>query len=447
MSELPPPDPSSASPVPANERIVVLDIVRGLAVLGILVMNVVEFGMPLAAYENPLHCGGASGADLGTWYVQVVLFDGKMRALFSMLFGAGLVLITERMARAGRGSESADQLLRRCLWLALFGVVHRFALQWTGDILYQYGLLGLIAIAFRRWRPVPLLIAGLLCLGAFVPASLLHHHQAAQQRDQAAQAQALETAQQPVPEDLRKAKERWAGRIAAPEPKAHQAEVDAMHGDYTTVFAHRWNYHHMFQSSYLYLYFVWDVLGMVFLGMALCRLGFFAGGLSSGVYWASIAFGIAGAALSFTWAKAHADSGFSQAGLELKLWHDMLYPFVRGIVGLGWASALILLHRHGLLGWLTATLARVGRMAFSNYVMQTVCCTLFFFGYGLGFYAELSRAQVMLVWAAVSLIQIAFSWLWLAQFRYGPLEWVWRSLCWWRLQPLRRGDTIAAADA
>jgi len=429
-----------------DERVVTLDVVRGLAVLGILVMNVVEFAMPLAAYENPSHGGGSTGLDRLTWHIQVALFDGKMRALFSMLFGAGLVLITERMERAGRGG-AADLLLRRCLWLALFGIVHRFALQWTGDILYAYGLLGLIAIAFRCWRPVPLLLAGVLCLGAFVPASLWQHHQAAKVREQAAQVAVLEAAQQPVPKELSDAKERWERRSAVPKPERHKAEIDAMRGSYATVFAYRWDYHHTFQSAYLYYYFVWDVLGMMFVGMALCRVGFFAGRLPGSVYGISIGFGIVGAALSLAWANAWARTGFSAAELELKLWHDMLHPFVRGIVGLGWASALILLHRAGALRWLTATLMRVGRMAFSNYVLQTVCCTLFFFGYGLGQYGELSRAQTMLVFAAVTAIQIGFSWIWLARFSFGPLEWVWRSLTWWRLQPLRRKATIVDADA
>jgi uncharacterized protein len=211
-----------------------------------------------------------------------------------------------------------------------------------------------------------------------------------------------------------------------------------MRGGYTTVFRHRWDTHHMFQSVYLYYYYVWDVLGMMFLGMALCRLGFFAGTMTRGWYVASIGFAVAGAAASFVWAWAVAAAGFSANSIDLKLWYDLLYPFVRGIVGLGWASALILLHRGRALRWLTASLAHVGRMAFSNYILQTICCTLFFLGYGFGWFGQLSRAQLMLVWAAVTAVQIVFSWAWLALFRFGPLEWAWRSLTWWRWQPLLR---------
>ena len=113
------------------------------------------------------------------------------------------------------------------------------------------------------------------------------------------------------------------------------------------------------------------------------------------------------------------------------------HPFERGLVGLGWAAGSILLVQCGWLRWLTASLGRVGRMALSCYVLQTVCCTLFFFGYGLGYYGELSRAQLMLVWLGVSLVQVLASWLWLSRFRLGPLEWAWRSLTYGRRQLLR----------
>ena len=432
--------PTSAAvptPVEPQDRVATIDVVRGLAVLGILVMNVVEFGHPLRVYENPAAGGGATGADLWTWFVQNSLFDGRMRALFSMLFGAGLVLFIERMQRSGRGADAVDLWLRRCLWLVLFGMLHRFGLQFTGDILYQYGLLGLVAVAFRKLRPRSLLLAGALCLAAFTPIELWRHHQASTVRDQAAQATQLAQSGQTVPQPLQDARTRWERRIAPPKPETAQPELDAMRGGYATVFAYRWDYHHMFQSSYLYYHFVWDVLGMVFVGMALARLGFFQGQCQTRVYVAVIALAGVLAGASFLWGWAFAERQFSGGELELKLVHGITHPFVRGLVGLGWAAGLILLVQRGWLRWLTASLGRVGRMAFSCYVLQTVCCTLFFFGYGLGYYGEMSRATLMFVWLGVSLVQVLASWLWLSRFRLGPLEWAWRSLTYGRWQPLR----------
>jgi uncharacterized protein len=430
---------AAPAPVALAERIVMLDVVRGLAVLGILVMNVVEFGQPIRAYENPAGGGGSTGLDLWVWYVQMALFDGKMRALFSMLFGAGLLLLATRVS--ARGGEAADLLLRRCLWLVPFGIAHRFGLQWTGDILYMYGLLGLIAVALRNLRARSQILAGCLCLAMFIPIELWHHHQSATVRDQAARASAMAAAGETVPQDLKDAQARWERRLTPPKPEAVKPEIEAMRGSYATVFAYRWEYHHSFQSAYLYYYFVWDVLGMMLLGMGLLQLGFFAGRWSTTAYAMVIAVGLAVAAASFLWARVWAAADFSNGEIELRTLKAAAYPFARGLVGLAWAAVFILLVRANRAAWVTGPLAAVGRMAFSNYVLQTVCCTLLFFGYGLGKYAEFSRSQLMLVWVGVSAVQVVFSLVWLRLFRFGPLEWAWRCLTYWRWQPLLRGSS------
>lgn len=427
-------------PVPPRERIVAIDVVRGLAVLGILVMNVVEFALPMEAYENPVHAGGHEGADLWTWYLQVVLFDGKMRALFSMLFGAGLVLIARRLADKGMAALSADLLLRRCLWLVPFGLVHRFALQWTGDILYMYGLLGALAVAFRSLRPRTQIVLGLLALTAFVPIGALLHHRLATMRNRAEAVAAMTAEHREVPAELATARASWQGfvRRHSPDPVATQKEIDAVRGGYLDVFAYRWDFHHQFQSAFLYEYFVWDVFGMMLIGMGLLQLGFFSGAWPTRAYLGCIAAGVIVAATTYWWASAWHAADFSPAAIDLRFIKDATYAYSRGIVGLAWASALILIVRSGALRWATVPLAAVGRMAFSNYVLQTICCTLLFFGYGFGLYGSLSRAQLMGVVAAVSALQVVFSVLWLSRFRFGPLEWAWRSLTWWQRQPLRR---------
>ena len=429
-------------PVTAGERIVAIDVVRGLAVLGILVMNIVEFAWPFEAYDNPAYAAGSSGADLWTWYAQVAFFDGKMRALFSMLFGAGLVLISERMVAKGRTESSADLLLRRCLWLVLFGIVHRFGLQWSGDILYQYGLLGLIAIAFRNLRAKTLIVLGVCTLTAFVPIGFWGHAKSTKLRTQAEQAVSLEKAGEKVSDELAAARKRWETRLASVPPKAEDItkEVTAMRGGYLEVFAHRWDYHNTFQSAYLYYYFVWDVLGMMFLGMGLMKIGFFAGRSPASMY---LLFLVAGAAAAFgvlLWARAWKATGFSPGALDLQLWKQTTYSYSRAIVGLAWASGLLLMVRAGRAQHLTSALGAVGRMAFSNYVLQTVCCTLLFFGYGFGFYGKVSRSWLMLVVAGVTMLQIAFSSAWLKRFQFGPLEWAWRSLTYWQRQSLSRSQ-------
>lgn len=435
----------SAGPVQAEERVTTIDVVRGLAVLGILVMNIVEFAWPDEAYSNPAFAGGSTGFDLWTWYAQTALFDGKMRGLFSMLFGAGLVLIAARMEHKGNALSATDVVLRRCLWLVPFGIVHRFFLQWTGDILYQYGLLGLIAVAFRHLRARTLLVLGTVWLLAFVPIGLRRYVQSCETREQAATAVVLQQKGEPVPEAMAAAQKRWDARAASipPKPETLKKEIDDVRVGYWQLFRNRWDYNHTFQSVYLYYMWIFDVLGFMWLGMGLLKAGFFHGRCRAGVYWSLLLVGIGAALAQLAWAVQWQKTGFSAVALELRLVQDLSYAHSRALVALAWASALLLILRAGWLRALTTALGAVGRMAFSCYILQTVVCSLLFFGYGLGLFGTIPRAQLMLVVLAVSLLQIAFSLLWLRAFRFGPLEWAWRSLVWWRVQPLRRAPASA----
>lgn len=429
---------TAPGPVPAAERIAALDVVRGLAVLGILAMNIVEFGLPIEAYDYPPAAGGTAGWDRLTWLVQSGLFEGRMRAIFSMLFGAGIVLIGERMARKGQDGLAADLLLRRCLWLIPFGIAHRFLLQWTGDILYMYGLLGALAVAFRRLRPRTQIVLGLLAMCAFVPIEERRYQALDEVRVQAVEAGRLAAAGEPVPPALAAARDAWQRRTGPMPPSRLQGQIEAMHGSWTDIVRFRWDFNHYFQSSNLYYHFVWDVMGMILLGMGLLRLGFLSGRLAAGIYVGAVLLGAVAAAVSWWQARAWADSGFSRALLEQHYWRQVLHPFLRCLGALGWTALLILTLRSAAGRRLTRPLAAVGRMAFSNYVLQTVVCTAFFFGWGLGHYGEFSRAELVLVLLAVSVLQILFSTAWLAVFRFGPLEWCWRSLTYWRRQPFRR---------
>src|SRR5215475_4739363 len=158
-----------AEPVSERERISSLDALRGFALLGILVMNITTFAMPGIFDFNPTALGPLGRLDWSLWVVRYVLFDGKMRAIFSMLFGAGVILLTSRLARRDP-ARSADIFARRNLWLTLFGVLHGYFL-WMGDILYAYGVTALLFLyPFRKLKAKTLLAAGtavLLVLAAY----------------------------------------------------------------------------------------------------------------------------------------------------------------------------------------------------------------------------------------------------------------------------------------
>ena len=148
--------PEPSAPVSASERITAIDTLRGFALLGILLMNITAMGMPMASYDNPSVSGGDTGWNLGVWSIMHVLAEGKMRCLFSLVFGASVILLTSRLDKRGNG---ADIYYRRNLWLAVFGIVHAYLL-WLGDILYPYALCALVLYPFRKLRPKRLLAIG-----------------------------------------------------------------------------------------------------------------------------------------------------------------------------------------------------------------------------------------------------------------------------------------------
>src|SRR5258706_97685 len=162
---------SDLAPVSRQERISSVDLVRGFALLGILLMNIIGFSFPGIAYGDPSAIGGATGWNLYTWAINYVLFEGKMRALFSMLFGAGIIIFTSRMEANGAGVRTADLYYRRNLWLLLFGLIHAYFF-WGGDVLYPYALTALFLFPFRNLSPKWLIILGVIILSVVVPGEI-----------------------------------------------------------------------------------------------------------------------------------------------------------------------------------------------------------------------------------------------------------------------------------
>src|SRR5210317_2063241 len=151
----------SFSPLKSSDRIKSLDIMRGVVLLGILIMNI--NGMGLArAYGDPTVSGGATGWNLTTLFTANFSFEGTMRALFSLLFGVGMFIFMDRLEKKGAGINAANIYFRRLLWLLVFGLIHGYLLLWTGEILYQYALMGFIVFSFRKLPPIKLTLIALL---------------------------------------------------------------------------------------------------------------------------------------------------------------------------------------------------------------------------------------------------------------------------------------------
>ena len=414
-----------------TERHVTMDAVRGFAVLGILLMNIVGMGLPSYAYVSPAYAGGDSGANLAAWALAYVLVDGKMRALFTLLFGASLLLIAD--AAEGRTPGPAGTHYRRMFWLLLFGLAHAW-LIWFGDILVTYAIAGSLAFLARDQPPRRLIGIGLIILGAVMAWSLMGHFHFAQMR-------ALAEMPGAAPELV----EAWRKAAAelAPPVAAATAEIAGYRGGFVEAFQARLPMLQFFYGYLLPTVFIWEALGFICLGMALFRLGFFTGAWSMAVY-ARIAAVLIPVGIVF---------GTPLAG---KLWMvrwdpvttlatDALAIPVHLIMGVGYAAAVIAVVKSGALKAAVERLAAAGRMAFTNYLGASLITTTLFYGYGFGLFARLGRAELYLVVLAVWAVQLAVSKPWLERFTYGPFEWAWRSLVKWQPQPMRRLPMAAAA--
>ncbi len=404
-------------------RITTLDAVRGFAVMGILVMNIVDFGMPGYAYVDPHFYGGAQGANWWAWAISYALFDGKMRGLFTMLFGASTILIAEGAVQ--RGASAARTHYARMAVLFAIGMVHAYVI-WSGDILVLYAVCGAIAFAAWRWRVRVLLAVGLgllvlkLMLGLAAYSGL----------------QSLESAAT-APHASDSACAQWADASAdmAPAPATAQDELKAFRGSWSEALVARVPTTLEMQTEIM-PDMVSDTLALMLIGMALFRLGFFNGAWSRHSY-RRIAGAAAAAVFCYVPLIRWIDSTHF-APVTLVATEAIQLSLLRPLVALGWASLVILLIKSGTVRWLGERLAATGRMAFSNYLGTSIVCTLFFNGYGLGWFGYLQRWQLYAVVLLVWVLMMTWSKPWLARYRYGPLEWLWRSLARGKRQPFVR---------
>jgi uncharacterized protein len=433
-AESPPPDVTQ--PAGGSERLVAIDVVRGVAVLGILAMNILSIGLPGAARLNPLIAGGFDGADRLLWWVGYLFFDEKMIALFSMLFGAGLVLQSERAAQTGR--SPARLFYRRVFVLLLIGLAHAY-LVWDGDILVTYALCGMLVYPLRRLPPRLLIPLGVLLMLVAIAPGLLIAGVFADARVAAERVEQLERDGAPVPEADRAAAATWAEIRRGFRPSADEltaALAQARSEGYAEHVRRKAPEALAVHTQLFVAAFLWLVGGRMLIGMALMKLGVFAGARSRGFYLALAAIGY-GVGLPLVYlcgdrliAREFDPVAIFGGGL---LWNSYAGMFV----ALGHIGLTVTVFKAGWLTGFTGRLAAVGRMALTNYLVQSLVCTTLFCGWGFGLIGRLDRTALYGVMTSIWLAQLIYSPLWLARFRFGPAEWLWRTLTYGRWQPLR----------
>ncbi|HYN46303.1 MAG TPA: DUF418 domain-containing protein [Allosphingosinicella sp.] len=424
MTDSAAPDAAKAAPyAPPAGRVATLDILRGVAVMGILAMNIVAFAMPMQAYFNPLAYGDGAVEDVATWFVNFVFVDGKMRGFFSFLFGASMLLVVER-ARAAGGSGASIHY-RRMFWLLLFGLAHLY-LIWWGDILSHYALVGMIAYLFHKLRPSTLIkwaIALLIVEFAFFASGAAYFFvvQAAAAAP-GASAEAVAAFQSMSHE---------FAPLAGP---ALGQDLALFRGDYPGIVAHRVGAM-LFAPLRQLPFFGPETLAYMLLGMAGLKSGFLAGAWDLARYRRTAAITLAIAIPAYALlAIANLATGFRFPELfAISLAGTV--PF-RPLMVVGYAAIVILLTRRG--GALVERIAAAGRAAFTNYLGTSIVMTTIFYGYGLAFYGHVGRPALYLFVLGMWALMLLWSKPWLERFRYGPLEWLWRSLARGRIEPMRK---------
>ncbi|MBM3768316.1 MAG: DUF418 domain-containing protein [Acidobacteria bacterium] len=426
-------------PVAADERIEALDVVRGFALLGILLMNICSFGMPMIGESNPRAWGGSDGANYVFWWVQYVFWSGKMRALFSLCFGAGVIYLTSRAE--AKGATAGDIYYRRTFWLMFFGVIHAH-LIWYGDILYPYALMGLFLYPLRSLNGRLLTAFGVALIVITTVHGLSYVRDLREARDKSKsfpEHAVLDSANHGYQSTYRGRVDSWL-----PSKEALEKEIKIYReGPYSAAYNHRVGIVQGWTAQTFYAKGWWDILSMMLIGMGLAKLGAFAGRWPTAAYVRlSILCLLAGGIIG-GWAANHeAGSGFdvvaSTEGYSA-------YQPLRLMVAFGYFCGLVAIVKAGVMQWLISPLAAVGRMAFTNYIMHSLICTTIFYSHGFALFGKLERWELHIVVAGVWIFQLIVSPIWLRHFRFGPLEWCWRSLTYWKRQPMRIAAPVELA--
>ena len=394
-------------PTPPSDRITSLDALRGFALLGILVINIRVFSMPEQTLLNPTVYGDFTGLDYWTWFLGHVFAQAKFITVFSALFGAGVLLFVE--SKEEKGQDAARLHLRRTAVLIAIGLLHAYLL-WYGDILVTYGLTGIFLLFVRDLDARRLTtLAGVFLL--FVPAIELFAAVSIGGEAIAAQ---------------------WQ-----PAEAAIREQVATYRGGWLDQMSHRVSSSFQRQTSGFIGQSFWRVGGVMLLGMALYKKGVLTGERSTAFYRRLVAGGVVGVGIVVA-GVAYVEANDWSAGAAL-YWRQFNYVGSLLVAG-GYVGLVTLFVRWRGEGLATRALAAVGRTAFTNYLLQTVVATTIFYGHGLGLFGSVSRVEAMGIVVAIWAVQVPLSVLWLRYFRFGPVEWVWRTLTYGEAQPMRLGN-------
>lgn len=396
-----------------EERILSIDLLRGFAVLGILIMNIQNFSMIGAAYINPAAFGDLNGINKWVWIFSHVFADSKFMSIFSMLFGVGIIIFSERALEKGR--RAGPLHYRRNFWLLIFGMIHAY-LIWSGDILVAYSLCAFLAFVFRKLKPKTLLISSILFF--IIPivftlgSGMTIEHWPEESYNQNMQS--------------------WV-----PDAEKVDSEIKAYQGNFLEHMEQRVPSTVFMQTFLFFWQTFWRVMSMMLLGMALYKLGIISASKSRLFYLKMALISLAiGYFLSASGIVMNYRHNWS---MEFSMFAGNMYNYIGSVASaLGYIALVMLLAKSVKFVKLKTIVSSVGKMAFTNYILMSIIATFIFYGHGLGLFGKVERTDQILIVLAIWIILLVVSPLWLKKYQYGPLEWLWRVLTYRQKQPMKR---------
>ena len=408
------------APVAARERIAEIDVVRGFALLGILLMNIEFFTRPIAGMFFGLDAS-LTGIDRAAGWFVMTFVQGKFYTLFSMLFGMGFAIQYER-AQA-RGARFGVLFFRRLLGLAAIGAVHGY-LIWSGDILLVYAILGAALLLFFRKTPARRLWKWAIGFVLVVAVAQMGMVAALS----GGPGGAVRTA-------------RMVSRMSEEYARGHEIYSTAGWFD---LFPQRLV--EMGQQLGFLPFFGWSVLGMFLLGAWLVRSGMMAQPSAHlPLFRRFFRYGVGlGAPLAVVAMALGAGAGMEGMSLGTGAAAVLMY-FASFVLCFGYLGGFVLLAQPPAWRRRLAPVAAAGRMALTNYLLHSIVATTIFYAYGLGLFGSVPRAAQLALAVLIWIGNLAFSSWWLRHFRFGPAEWLWRSITYGRRQPMRRTELAPLA--
>ena len=404
---------NSLQPSLNKERIQSLDILRGIAVLGILIMNIQSFAMPGSAYINPTSYGNLEGVNYWVWVVSHIFADQKFMTIFSVLFGAGVILVSDKVEK--RGLKPSIYHYKRTFWLFLIGLIHAYVI-WYGDILMTYAVCSCFVYFFRKLSPLKLLIFGLLILSIHSIIYLFFGY-------------SLEF----MPEEsLKELKYSFWN----PNSESITNEMNAITGSLSEQLSYNIEAALGLQIFGSLMQMFWRASGLMLIGMALFKWDILTAAKDELFYKKGLIGGLLFGIPLVVWGVVQNFN--ADWNLEYSMFLGSQFNYY-GSLGLsfGYICAIMLFAKSKQLGNLKIRFASIGRMALTNYISQSIIGVAIFYGIGFGIFGQLERHEQLGIVLGIWVIQFSWSKPWLENFKFGPLEWIWRSLTYGKIQDIK----------